>query len=119
MLYKIRLNNYIYTVGKDSYNVGIVSKYDLEGNLIKSVNYKFTDNLGFTGITINNDNLYVVGAKKINEDKNDYDTDALIIKYDKDLNLISETTYRGKGIERYNKVIVDKYRYFSFSYRWK
>lgn len=100
-------NNYIYTVGKDSYNVGIVSKYDLEGNLIKSVNYKFTDNLGFTGITINNDNLYVVGAKKINEDKNDYDTDALIIKYDKDLNLISETTYRGKGIERYNKVIVD------------
>ena len=100
-------DNYIYAVGKDYARVGIISKYSLDGEYISTSTYDFTDTLGFTGITTDNNYLYVVGAKKISEDKNDYDTDALIIKYDFNLNEIENKIYTGKGIERFNKVIVD------------
>ena len=37
----------------------------------------------------------------------DYDTDALIVKYNFDLEELGSKVYTGKGIERYNRVIVD------------
>ena len=103
----ILVDNYIYTVGKDSAKVGIISKYDLEGNKITTTQYEFTDQIGFTGITNIGNRLFVVGSKKMSEDQNDYDTDALIIEYDMDCNLKKEVTYKGKGIERYNRIITD------------
>lgn len=101
------VNDYIYAVGKDASNVGIVSKYTKGLERIDTINYKYTDGFGFTGIVSNGNNLYVVGGKKVKEDKNDYDTDALIVKYDLDLNLINENSYSKKGMERFNKVIID------------
>lgn len=103
----IVVNNNIYVVGKDSSRLGIISKYDLNGNYISTITYKLTDTLGFTGITTDNNNLFVVGSKKLTEDQNDYDTDSLIIKYDLNLNKINEKTYTGKGMERYNRIIID------------
>lgn len=103
----ILVDNYIYTVGKDSAKVGIISKYDLEGNKINTTQYEFTDQIGFTGITNIGNRLFVVGSKKMSEDQKDYDTDALIIEYDTDCNLQKEVTYKGKGIERYNRIITD------------
>ena len=104
----IIVNDYIYTVGKDSSRLGIVSKYTLDGKYISTVGYELTDTLGFTGVTSDNVNLYVVGSKKIDNNQNDLDTDALIVKYDFDLNKLMENTYKNKGIGRYNKVIIDK-----------
>lgn len=100
-------NNSIYTVGKDSSRLGIISRYTLDGQYISTVTYQFTDTLGFTGIASDYESLYVVGSKKVKEDQIDFDTDALIVKYDFNLNKLLENIYIGKGIERYNKVIVD------------
>lgn len=97
----------IYAVGKDAANVGIVSKYDMKGSRITTINYEFTDHFGFTGVASINNYLFIVGSKQMKEDKNDYDTDALITKYDLDLQLVDENLYKGKGIERYNKIITD------------
>lgn len=102
------LDGNIYTVGKDASNIGIISKYDLEGNKITTENYEATDSFGFTGITTVDNHLFVVGAKKIGKDKTDYDTDSLIVEYDVDCHLVKEATYKGKGKERYNKVIKDQ-----------
>ena len=52
-------------------------------------------------------NLFIVGSKKVTEDQNDYDTDSLIVKYDLDLNKLSEKTYQGKGMERFNQLLID------------
>lgn len=100
-------NNYIYVVGKDSSRLGIISKYNLDGSYISTNTYQITDTLGFTGITTDNNSLFVIGAKKTSEDQNDYDTDSLIVKYDFDLNNVGEKTYTGSGMERYNKIIID------------
>ena len=105
----ILMNDYIYTVGKDSSNTGIVSKYDLDGNMIKTTNYNYTDSIGLTGITSYNNKIYVVGSKKV-LDTNTYDTDALLIKYDSDCDYLSEVTYKGKGLERFNRIILDDNR---------
>lgn len=100
-------NDFIYTVGKDSSRLGIISKYTLEGEYISTSTYEITDTLGFTGIEEVNNCLFAVGARKISEDQDDYDTDALIVKYDSDLNKISEKTYTGDGMERYNTIMKD------------
>ena len=103
----IVVDNYIYAVGKDATNTGIISKYNMNGERQKTTTYSYTDRFGFTGIVSIDNNLYVVGAKKVTEDKNDYDTDGLIVKYDLDCNKLKETTYKGKGIDRFNKLISD------------
>lgn len=100
-------DNFIYVVGKNYARQGVVAKYNLEGELLKTKTYDSTDTIGFTGIASDDKYLYVVGSKKVKDDKDDYDTDALIIKYDLDLEELSHKVYTGKGIERYNKVIVD------------
>ena len=99
----------IYVVGKDAARVGIISKYTLDGERISTTNYEYTDTLGFSSITKIGNQLIVVGAKKLSEDQNDYDTDALIVKYDLDCDILDEVTYKGEktGMERFNKVIVD------------
>ena len=103
----IIVNNNIYVAGKDSSRLGIISKYSLDGNYIATTTYEQTDTFGFTGITTDNNNLFVVGAKKTSEDQNNYDTDSLIVKYDLDLNKVNEKLYTGEGMERYNRVIID------------
>lgn len=100
-------DGYIYVVGKDAARVGTISKYTLSGERVTTTNYEYTDTLGFTSIVRVGDQLIVAGAKKLSEDKNDYDTDALIVKYDLDCDILDEVTYKGKGIERFNKMIVD------------
>lgn len=97
----------IYAVGKDASNVGIVSKYTSNLERVNTVNYEYTDSFGFTGIVSDGNYLYVVGGKKVKEDKQDYDTDALVVKYDLNLNKVEEAIYRKDGMERYNRVLLD------------
>lgn len=99
--------DYIYAVGKDFARTGIISKYTLDGEYVSTTMYNYTDTIGFTGIISDNNYLYVVGSKKVSEDKNDYDTDAIIVKYSFDLVEISNKLYKDKGMERYNRLIID------------
>ncbi|MBQ2639750.1 MAG: hypothetical protein IJF92_03205 [Bacilli bacterium] len=98
-------NNYIYTVGKYSNNVGIVSKYSLDGELISYETFNNIDEFGFTGITINNDNLVISGGK-VNNSSN---TDGVLIKLDLDCDYIDQVLYKEKTKDRFNKVITDSY----------
>ena len=97
-------NGYIYTVGKYKNNIGLISKYDINGNFITSKKINSIDEYGFTGITINNGYLIVSGGRVVSS----LDTDAVLIRLDFDLNYIREIVYRNSGKERFNEVINDK-----------
>lgn len=95
-------DDYIFVVGCDFNNIGILAKYDHDGKLIDYVEYEFTDEFGFTGIKFFDDILFVSGGKKT------YDgIDAVIVKYDIDCNYISEVTFDNDFNERFNKLILD------------
>lgn len=95
----------IYVVGVTSNNVGIISKYNDKGKLLDTSKYKYTDDLGFTGIVCYDKHFYVTGGKK---NVNTSDVDAVIVKYERDLDVDEEIVYEDKGFERFNQVIVDK-----------
>lgn len=107
----IQVGKYLYAVGKDATRYGILVKYDLNGEKIKSVSYAKTDTLGFSSIVKKKDRLYVVGAKKINpDDEYDHDIDGLVVEYNLDLEKVNEQTYQNrKGrLERFNQIILDR-----------
>ena len=96
----IVVDNYIYAVGVNSINVGLIAKYDLNGNFISSYDYSSTDNLGFSNIVYRNGYLYVCGGKSSNN------SNALIVRFDTDLYVINEVTYKSKN-SRYNNMLFD------------
>lgn len=101
----ILVDDSLYVIGNyEDYNA-IIVKYDLEGNLVSFNDYKTTDELGFTSIVNINDYIYVGGALKTG----DYDTDAMIVKYDLDCEYIDQTSYSGIGKERFNRLIIDNH----------
>lgn len=97
------LDGYIYTVGTDENYVGLICKYDMDGNLVAYNDYKYTDEIGFSGIVNIGDRVYISGANRVNKNN----TDAMIVEYDTECNYIDQVVYKGKGIERYNKLIKD------------
>lgn len=99
----IVMNDYIYTVGTDDNHEGIIVKYDRDGNYLDYNDYRTTDSLGFSGIINVNNFIYVSGAVK----SGNPDTDAIIVRYNKDCTYIDQEIYKGEGIERFNKLIVD------------
>lgn len=101
-------DNYIYVTGRDSSRIGLLNKYDMDGNLVKSTGYEYTDSLGFTSMVVLDDGIVVSGAKKSVDQKNNSIVDALLVKYDFDCNYINEVSYDDSGIERFNRVIKDK-----------
>jgi len=101
------VDDIIYVVGKDAARVGIVVTYDMDGNRLLQRDYEVTDTIGFTGIVEKDGYLYVVGGTKLSEEDDDFDTDALIVKYDKDLNVVTKNTHSVNNIDRFNQIIVD------------
>lgn len=102
-------DEYIFVVGKDYSNVGIISKYDMNGNHIKTSEYKYTDSIGFSGIVSVNDSLFVSTAKNISDSQDNKNIDAMIVKYNLDCDYLDEVVYSTKYVERYNKIIKDSH----------
>ena len=98
-------DNYIYAVGVTDSIVGIVSKYDYDGNVINTVRYENTDNLGFTGVVLFDNQLLISGAIS-GEDKS---SDGLLLKYNTDLAITKEVVYSEDSLERFNQIIIDKH----------
>ncbi len=96
-------DEYIYAVGLDKANIGIVVRYTLDGEYVDSNDYKYTDRLGFSGITKIDNFIYVATANK----RNDGDTDAMIIRYTSNLKYVDEVIYTGDELERFNTIIKD------------
>ena len=95
----------IYVVGSNDSTSSVISMYDLKGNLINSVIYNDTDSLGFTGIINKGRYLLVSGSKK-ETDSDNYD--ALIVRYNKNLEFREEIVNEGDSSERYYQLILDK-----------
>ena len=100
-------DDYIYAVGKTDSVVGVIAKYNMDGEFISSNRYEYSDNLGFTGIVSANNYLYVCTAKA-----NDDDTSAAILRFNKELELREEVLYEDDGYERFNQLLVDEYDNF-------
>ena len=99
-------NNAIYVVGKDAARTGIFVKYDLNGKRIFSKNYSSTDTIGFSAIEELGGNYIVVGSKKSSEDKEDYHTEALLVKYDKNGKMLWDKTYKKNDMSRFNDIAI-------------
>lgn len=97
------VNNNIYTVGTDDNYLGVLVKYDMNGNFITYNDYRTTDSIGFSGIANIDGFVYVSGALRREND----DNDAMIVRYNLDCTYIDQVVYTGDGIERFNKLIVD------------
>lgn len=96
----------LYLIGKDAANTGILVKYSTTGERLWVKNYSYTDYLGFSSIIEYNNELIIVGATKVSEDDYDYDTDGLLVKYDKTGKLLMERTFTvNERLEEENKVI--------------
>ena len=105
----IVLDNYIYAVGLSNKNIGVICKYDFDGNLVSYKEYKFTDDLGFSDIVSYKNNIYVVGGFKLTDTTTI--NSALIIKYDLSLNIVNEEKIENNYDNRYNSIIVDNNNY--------
>lgn len=108
----VEVGDSYYVVGKDGADSANLVKFSKDGKYLWHKNYSYTDGIGFTGITYLDNNLYVVGSKKIlpkdykeTDDRNTSNTDALLVKYDLDGNIIKEKTFGGSNFERYNSIV--------------
>ncbi len=109
----VEVNGDFYVVGKDATDSANIIKYNSNGEYQWHKNYSYTDGIGFTGIAYLDNALYVVGSKKIlpegtgdDDDRNTENTDALLVKYDLNGNILLEKNFGGSSYERYNSVIV-------------
>ena len=96
--------DYIYAVGLSNPTVGVVAKYSIDGEFINSYEYKDSDGLGFSGISYYNSHVFVCGGK-INRENND--SNSVIISFTKDLELDKEVEFNGDGYDRFNQLIID------------
>lgn len=106
-------DNSIYVVGKDGADYANLVKFSADGSYVWHKNYGYTDSFGFGGVAYLNDYLYVVGSKKIlpvgttdNDDRSTSNTDAVLIKYDLDGNILFEKSFGGSSFERYNSILL-------------
>lgn len=99
----IVVGDYLFAVGlRDSY-IGVICKYDLNGNYITSSDFNYTDEMGFTGICAYQDEIYVSGSKK----GDDHSVNGVILHYNKDCSLLHDISYEGEGYTRFHKIQVD------------
>ena len=99
----------IYLVGKDATRYGFIAKYTLDGKRVFAKSYENTDTIGFSSIVMDGDYFFVAGSKTINPDAEDKDkvTEALIVKYDKDGNVVDDVTFGKNDNARFNKIVKD------------
>ncbi len=102
-------DEYLYLVGKDATRYGLIAKYTLSGEQVFAKSYEYTDTVGFSSIVKVDDSLFVVGSKTINIDAKDADkvTEALVIEYDLDGNVVDEVTFARNNSARFNKIVFD------------
>ena len=109
----VQVGKDFYVVGKDGADCANIVKFNQKGVYQWHKNYKYTDSFGFGGLIYYDGGLYAVGSKKIlaegigdEDNRSTLNTDALLVKYDLDGNVIFEKTYGGSSYERYNSIAV-------------
>ena len=106
-------NNFLVVDHDDSIRRGLFTKYDITGNVLFRKEYKLLDNTKFTSITKINDGYLVTGQSiykntHIGDDKGG----AILIRYDKDGNIIWSRSFGSSKSAIFNKaIIVNNYIY--------
>lgn len=120
----IKVDDGYIVCGKDATNYGIVVKYKKDFNrdskdttLISNKiawqrTYSNTDNIGFSGMVINKDIIYVVGAVNVSNEKDDkgntkFKYDAGIVLYSLKGKQLDYYSIGDKTYHRFNSVILD------------
>ena len=120
----IKVNDGYIVCGKDATNYGIVVKFkkdfdrdNKDTNLISKKilwqkTYSNTDNIGFSGMVINKDIIYVVGAINISSEKDDkgktkFQYDAGIVLYNTSGKYLDKYSIEDKTYHRFNSVILE------------
>lgn len=99
----IMTSDFIYVVGSKNTNQGLIAKYDMEGNLLDTVIHDGISSYGFSSVAFINSSLVVTTGKQVDDSK----TDAMLVRYDLDLNYLNEATHKLKDSSFFRKVIVD------------
>lgn len=99
----IIISDFIYVVGSKNTNQGLIAKYDMDGNLLDTTTSDGVSSYGFSSITLIDSNLVVTTGKQVDSNK----TDAMLVRYDLDLNYLNEATYKLKDSSFFRKVVVD------------
>lgn len=99
----IMTSDFIYVVGSKNTNQGLIAKYDMEGNLLDTVIHDGISSYGFSSVAFINSSLVVTTGKQVDDSK----TDAMLVRYDLDLNYLNEETHKLKDSSFFRKVIVD------------
>ena len=94
-------DHYIYVVGLKDNHVGVISKYDLDGNLITNYDYHSVDDIGFNGIIQVGDSFYCSGSYYDGDEK------GLLIQVNLDCEVVNQVIYDTLENVRYNKLIYD------------
>ena len=96
-------NNFIYIVGRADNHMGVLAKYNIDGNLVQYITNNQVDSLGFSSITQVNDSLVVTTGLQ----ESDSSVVPMLIRYNLDLGFINEATYSMQYPARFQKVITD------------
>ena len=97
---------------EDKVTEGLIVKYDSDGNVLDEVTFARNDAARFNKIVSDGDNLIVVGhTYKKDEEKstdtyNYLDYRGIIVKYNSDLEELSNARENGEGIDYFSDVIV-------------
>ena len=97
---------------QDKITEGLIVKYDSDGNVIDEVTFARNNNARFNKIISDGDNLVVVGhTYKKDEEKstdtyNYFDYRGIIVKYNTDLEKLSNNKENGGGCDYFSDVIV-------------
>ena len=95
------VNDCLYLVGVDN-NIGILSLFDLGGNLISNHYYTTLNDNGFSSIISYNNSLYISATKYI-----EGNTYGLILNYGYDGSLLKEVKYEKMYNVSFNKLLLD------------
>lgn len=111
----VEVNGWLYVVGRDGTDFGNIVQYNGNGVYQWHKNYRYTDTLGLSDIVYKNNKLYAVGSKEIfdievtdDSERNTTNTDALLICFGLDGEVVFEKTFGGTKAERFNSVVVYK-----------
>lgn len=93
----------------EGYEDAIIIKYDKDGNVVWQKNWGGESNESFDDILYMDDNSFIVvgqsASSNIEELPNKGETDAIILKYDKDGNLLWQKSWGGDGNDFFEKLI--------------
>ena len=90
--------------------IGLIVKYDKDGNLLYENTFKVLDNTKFTSVEVMDDSYIVTGQSIYSDMKVGFSSDggAFVMKYDKELKLIWKSNYGDSKSSSYNDVAIYK-----------